>query len=171
MTAREAIGLVARREIVERGSDKTFVVSTIVSLVVIGCVALLPGALGLGGQDEYDIAVQDSSMRPIADAAVGGAEAFDAKVTIVSGDDADATLADGEIRAQEKPDDKLLEILQAANARVSSADALRDAGLDDRQAAQALSPPRLSLSTVEPINEAAEERAGFAFIAVILLYG
>jgi ABC-2 type transport system permease protein len=171
MTARQAIGLVARREIFERGTDKTFVVSTIVSLVVIGAVALLPGALGIGGQDEYDIAVRDASMRPIADAAVRGADAFDAEVTIVSGDDADATLVGGEIRAQEKPDDKLLEILQAANARVRSGEALRSAGLDDDQAARALSPPPLQLSTVEPVNEAAEERAGFAFIAVILLYG
>jgi ABC-2 type transport system permease protein len=173
MTARQAIGLVARREILERGTDKTFVVSTIISLVVIGCVALLPGALGLGGQDEYDIAVRDPSMQPIADAAVRGADAFDARVKIVGGtdNDADATLADGEIRAQEKPDDKLLEILQVANARVGSAEALREAGLDDQEAARTLSPPPLPLTTVEPVNEAAEERAGFAFIAVILLYG
>jgi ABC-2 type transport system permease protein len=171
MTARQAIGLVARREIFERGTDKTFVVSTIVSLVVIGAVALLPSALGVGGQDEYDVAVSDSSMRPIADAAVRSAGAFDARVKIVSGDDADATLAGGEIRAQEKPDDKLLEILQAANARVDSAEAMREAGLDDQEIAGALSPPPLRLSTVEPVNEAAEERGGFAFIAVLLLYG
>jgi ABC-2 type transport system permease protein len=171
MTARQAVGLVARREIFERGTDKTFVVSTIVSLVVIGAVALLPSALGVGGQDEYDVAVSDSSMRPIADAAVRGADAFDARVKIVSGDDADATLAGGEITAQEKPDDKLLEILQAANARVDSAEAMREAGLDDQEIARALSPPPLRLTTVEPVNEAAEERAGFAFIAVLLLYG
>ena len=52
-----------------------------------------------------------------------------------------------------------------------SADALRDAGLDGRQAAQALSPPQLRVTTVEPVDEAAEERGGFAFVAVLLLYG
>jgi ABC-2 type transport system permease protein len=170
MSGRESVRLVARREIVERLTEKTFVISTVVSLLVIACVAVLPNVLGIGGDDEYTVAVEDRAMQPIADAAVRAADAFDAEVKL-GGDDPDATLTRGGIRAQEKPADKLLEILQAANARMRSADALRDAGLDEREAAEALSPPPLALTTVEPVNEAAEERGGFAFIAVLLLYG
>ena len=44
-------------------------------------------------------------------------------------------------------------ILQAANQRVRAAAALRDAGLDDAQAARALSPPPLALTTVEPVPD------------------
>jgi len=74
------------------------------------------------------------------------------------------------IRAQEKPDDELLNILQAANQRVRTAAALREAGLDDAQAARALSPRPLELTTIAPVPEG-EDRSGFAFFAVLLLYG
>jgi ABC-2 type transport system permease protein len=170
MSGRRAVALVARREISERITEKSFLISTLVSLVVIACVALLPNVLGFGGQDEYKVAVADPAMQPVADAAVRQAGAFDAKVTVVRGD-ADATLTRGGIRADEKPDDKLVNILQAANAQVRGADALREAGLDREQADRALSPPPLKVSTTEPVDEAAEERGGFAFFAVLLLYG
>jgi ABC-2 type transport system permease protein len=170
VSGRESVWLVARREIVERGTEKSFVIGTLVSLLVIACVVVLPSALGVGGKDTYTVAVQDRAMQPIADAAVRGADVFDAEIELGNGDP-DATLAGGGVRAQEKPDDKLLDILQAANAQVRSGDALRDAGLDDREAADALSPPPLQLTTVEPVNEAADERGGFAFVAVLLLYG
>ena len=171
MSGRSAVGLVARREISERITEKSFLISTVISLVVIACVALLPNALGFGGKDGYTVAVDDPAMQSVADAAVRQADAFDAKVELVDGGDADATLTPSGIRAQEKPDDKLLNILQAANGQVRSADALRDAGLDDRRASAALSPPPLRLTTAEPIDAAAEERGGFAFFAVLLLYG
>jgi ABC-2 type transport system permease protein len=170
MSGRRAVALVARREVSERITEKSFLISTVVSLAVIACVALLPNVLGLGGEDEYTIAVDDPSMQPVAYAAARGADAFDAKVTVVGGD-ADATLTGDGIRSQDKPDDKLLGILQAANAQVRSADALRQAGLDDAEAARALAPPPLRVSTTEPVDEAAEERGGFAFFAVLLLYG
>jgi ABC-2 type transport system permease protein len=147
VTGRAAIALVARRELSERVREKTFLVSTVVSVVVIACVALLPAALGFGGQDEYTVAISDPSAQPVAEAAVRGADAFDAKVRIVDGGSADATLTGNGIHAVEKPDDKLVNIVQAANARVRSAEALRGAGLDRAEAARALSPPPLRLTT------------------------
>jgi len=172
VSGREAIGLVARREVAVRLREKSFLYSTLISLAVIACVALLPNLLGFGGQDSYKIAVGDPGSRAVADAAVRGADAFDAKVTIVSADaDADATLRDGTISAQDKPDDKLVNILQAANAEVRSTAALRDAGLDAQQARSALRPPPLRVVTTEPVDADADERGGFAFFAVLLLYG
>ena len=55
--------------------------------------------------------------------------------------------------------------------RSSSDEALRQAGLDQEQAARALSPEPLALTTVEPVDENAQDRGGFAFVAVLLLYG
>ena len=170
MSGRAAVGLVARREVAVRVREKSFLYSTLISLVVIACVALLPNLLGFGGQDSYTIAVGDPGSRAVADAAVRGADAFDAEVTIVSSD-ADATLRDGTISAQDKPDDKLVNILQAANADVRSAAALRDAGLDAQQAQSTLRPPPLRVVTTEPVDADADERGGFAFFAVLLLYG
>jgi hypothetical protein len=57
MSGRQAVALVARREITERIFEKSFLISTLITLVVIGAVAILPNALGLGGQDEYTISV------------------------------------------------------------------------------------------------------------------
>jgi ABC-2 type transport system permease protein len=54
---------------------------------------------------------------------------------------------------------------------VSSDRALREAGLDEQQARAALDPAPLRVTTVEPVNEDAEDRGGFAFVAVLLLYG
>jgi ABC-2 type transport system permease protein len=170
MTGRQAVGLVARREITERVFEKSFLIGTIITLVVIAAVAVLPTALGFGGQDEYTISVSDPAAQPVADAAVRQADAFDAKVSVVEGG-ADATLTGGGIHAQDKPDDKLVNILQAANAQVTSAEALREAGLDDEQARRALAPEPLRVTTVEPVDEEAEDRGGFAFVAVLLLYG
>jgi len=170
VSGRTAIALVARRELSERAFEKSFVIGTVITLVIVVLIAVVPSALGLGGRDEYSLAVADPAMQPVADAAVRGAGAFDAEVRVVEGD-ADATLTDGGIRAQEKPDDKLVALLQAANAQVSSGAALREAGLDEEEARQALQPEPLEVTTVEPVDEAAEDRGGFAFVAVLLLYG
>lgn len=173
MTAREAVGLVARREISQRAREKSFLVGTGVSVVIILLVVTLPSLLGFGGREEFTITVQEPAAAVVADAAVHEARAFDADVAIVRGaalSDVDAVLTRDGIRAQEEPDDTLLNILQAADQRVRTAAALRDAGLDDAQAARALSPRPLKLTTVEPVSDG-EDRAGFAFFAVLLLYG
>jgi len=179
---REAVRLVARREITERVREKSFLISMLVSVIIVGLVAVLPTALGLGGEKEYTVGVVDPSARPVADAAARGAGAFDARLEIqrLAPADAAKALADGDvdavlgargIRSQEKPDDELVRVLQAANRQVRAAQALRDAGLPPAQAQRALAPPPLAVTTVKPVDSAAEKRGGFAFFAVILLYG
>ena len=173
MSGRQAVALVARREISQRAREKSFLVGTGVSLAIIVLVVVLPGLLGFGGRTEYEITVTDPAKAPIAQAAVKQADAFDADLKVVPGAglaDVDAALTADGIRAEEKPDDELLSILQAANAEVAGAAALEDAGLSGEQAAKALNPAPLALSTVEPPTEG-EDRAGFAFFAVLLLYG
>lgn len=170
MTGRRAVWLVARRELSERVFEKSFLIGTLVTLVVIAGIVVLPDALGFGGRDEYAIAVTDPGAQAVADAAVRQADAFDAEVSIVAAG-GDAQLTGDGIHAQEQPDDKLVNILQAAHAQVSSEAALRDAGLDETEAQRALSPAPLAVTTVEPVDEEAEDRGGFAFVAVILLYG
>ena len=62
-------------------------------------------------------------------------------------------------------------MLQAANRQVRAGEALSRAGLDEQEAAAALSPPPLALRTEEPVNESREKRSGLAFFAALLLYG
>jgi ABC-2 type transport system permease protein len=173
VTARDAVTLVARREISQRVRERSFLLGTLLSLAIIVLVVVLPSALGFGGRTEYAIAVQDPAKAPIAQAAVAGADAFDADLKIEDGAalaDVDAVLTRDGIRAREEPDDELLSILQAANAKVAGERALERAGLDRAEADRALNPAPLALSTVEPVNDDAD-RGGFAFFAVLLLYG
>jgi ABC-2 type transport system permease protein len=64
VTGREAVGLVARREITERIREKSFLVGTGVSLVIILLVTVLPGVLGFGGRDEYTVGIGDPRPQP-----------------------------------------------------------------------------------------------------------
>ena len=162
VSRREAVSLVAGREISQRAREKSFLIGTGVSVVIIMLVVTLPSLLGFGGREEYTITVQDPAAAAVAEAAVREADAFDAEVTVKRDADladVDAALTRDGIRAQEEPDDTLVNILQAANQRVRAAAALRDAGLDDTQAAGVLSPPPLKLTTVEPPRRARTVRA------------
>ena len=170
--ARETVRLVARREIVERVREKSFLIGTGISLAIILLVVLLPNLLGFGGRDAYTITALTPDARPVAEAAIQVGDSLDADVTVEPGarvDEVDAALTGNAIRAQDEPDDELIEILQAANARVRSADALAQAGVGEHDARAALSPPPLRVTTDEP--EQGEGRSGFAFFAVLLLYG
>ena len=171
MSGARLVALVAERELRVRGREKGFWIGLGVSLVIIALVAVLPGLLGLGGKEKYDIRAEGAQAEAVAAAATRLDDAFDAEVTVVSGGDADATLTARGIEAREQPDDVLLEVLQAANRQVRAGEALSRAGLDEQEAAAALSPPPLALRTEEPVNESREKRSGLAFFAALLLYG
>ena len=63
------IGLVAKREFTERLGERSFQVSTALTLVIIVLVVVLPTALGFGGASEYTVATDDAS-RPVVERAV-----------------------------------------------------------------------------------------------------
>jgi len=170
MSGRRLIGLVAGRELRVRTREKGFWIGLGVSLAIIALVAVLPGLLGLGGKEKYEIRAEGSQAQAIAQAATRLDDQFDAQVTVVSRG-GDATLTARGIEAKEKPDDTLLSVLQAANRQVRARAALARAGLGDGAAAEALSPPPLALRTEEPVSESREKRSGLAFFAALLLYG
>lgn len=147
-----SVRLVARREIRERVFEKSFLISTGITLAIIILVVVIPPLLGVGGTTTYTIAT-DAESRPIAERAVQLAGNFDAEVEI--GDtDPDVRLVGGEIRSQEEPDDTLVGLLQTAN--------------------QALEPsqrPELTVVTAEPVDPDADAKAGLAFFAILMLYG
>src|SRR5262245_22074705 len=99
MTGREAVGLVARREVTERVREKSFAISTGVSIAIIVLVAVLPKALGLGGTDEFTVGVVDRGAVPVAEAAARSAHEFDAKITVqrLAPGDVSQALSDGDV--------------------------------------------------------------------------
>ncbi len=146
------VRLVARREISERIGEKSFLISTGITLAIIILVVVIPPLLGLGGTPQYTIAT-DAESRPIAERAVALAGNFDAEVTIVE-TDADVTLKGGEIQSQEEPDDTLVGLLQTANQQLEPSQR-----------------PELRVVTTEPVDPDRDAKAGLAFFAILMLYG
>jgi ABC-2 type transport system permease protein len=150
-----AVRLVARREFTERARERSFLISTALTLAIVVLVVVLPGLLGFGGTDKYTVAATDAQGRTVAERAALLDERFDAEVTVVSAPgDADVTLAGGELRAQEEPDDTLMNLLQVANQQLDA---------DAR--------PELRLVTVEPVDPERDAKAALAFFAILVLYG
>ena len=169
MTGREAVRLVARREIVERMRERSLWISTIVTLVILAAIVLVPAALDLGGDDEYTVAVAGGKAEEVARIAERLAPDAGATVTVervrddaavrraVRDDEADAGLAsDGrEIVVLEELPDKLGSVLQQG-ARI--------------QRTEQAPPPGLPVRELDPPEKGAEQSEGIAFVAVLLLY-
>ena len=177
-----AVRLVARRELTERVRERSFLVGTCVSIAIIALVVVLPPLLGLDEQDRYTVGAVGEQAAKVAEAARAGAGAFDAEITVrrVEPDGADTELRDGELdavltddvlRSREKPDDKLVGVLQAADREVRSGAALREAGLSEGEVRAALSPEPLRVSTIEPVDDRRDSLGGLAFFTILILYG
>jgi ABC-2 type transport system permease protein len=150
-----AVRLVARRELTERVRERSFLISSGITLAIVVVVLVLPTVLGFGGPSSYRVAAGDAQGRGIVEQAAKVADAFDAEVTLAPDPgDADATVTGGQIRADEPPDDELVSILQVADQQVRS---------------EAL--PQLELVTREPEDPDRDAKAGVAFFAILILYG
>jgi len=78
LRGRQAVALVARREVTQRLREKSFLISMGVTTLIIVLVAVIPPLLGAGGPSKFTIAVTDASSAPVAAAARANAKGFDA---------------------------------------------------------------------------------------------
>jgi ABC-2 type transport system permease protein len=181
VNGREAVTLVARREVTERTREKSFLVSVGINIAIIVVVVVIAALIG-GGETRYVVGYTDAQGGAVAEAAAQAAEGSDVTIEprrvdaaeVSAGlDDGslDAVVAGRVIRSQEDPEDELVTLLQAANRQVSAAAALEQAGVSGEQAREVLSPPPLRVSTVEPVDEDEDAKAGVTFFIVIILYG
>ena len=183
MSGREAAGLVVRREVRERLREKAFAVSTAINLVIIVAVVVVSAVMG-GDEQSYKVGWSTESERVVVETAAAAGRAADvtiearqigspgppADVALEDGS-LDAVVTNGQIRSKEEPDDALVTLLQSANRQVRAADTLEQAGVSGDEARRALAPPPLEVSTLEPVDEADEGKAGVAFFAILILYG
>jgi ABC-2 type transport system permease protein len=176
----EAVRLVARREITERVRERSFLLSTSVMAIIVVLVIGLSSAFA--GDGTSDVGVTDATAMQVGRAAAAAARGSDHEIRLhpVSEADARAQLADGtldavldsrQVLSQDKPDDQLVALLQAANRQVTAQRTLRGAGVRGPTLQRALSPPPLVVASVKRQDEHADAEAGFAFFAVLLLYG
>ena len=181
LRGRQAVALVARREVTQRLREKSFLISMGVTTVIIVLVAVIPPLLGAGGPSKFTIAVTDASSAPIGAAARQSAKGFDAELKVrrlspaaarraLDSGDVDAVLSAGGLRSKEEPDDKLTGMIDTAARQVHQADALRAAGLQGAELQRALTPPTVRVSTIKPVDPERERKGAFAFVAVLALY-
>ena len=181
LRGRQAVALVARREVTQRLREKSFLISMGVTTVIIVLVAVIPPLLGAGGPSKFTIAVTDASSAPIGAAARQSAKGFDAELKVrrlspaaarqaLDSGDVDAVLSAGGLRSKEEPDDKLTGMLDTAARQVHQTDALRAAGLRGAELQRALTPPTVRVSTSKPVDPERERKGAFAFVAVLALY-
>ncbi len=141
------VRLVARREFTERVRERSFMISTGITLGIVVLVLVLPTLLGFGGPSTYTVAATDAQGRAIAERAVALEDEFDVKLTVTDDpSSADVTLDGGEIQSDQQPDDALVNVLQVANQQLD-ADAK----------------PPLRVVSVEPVDPDRDAKAGLAF--------
>ena len=181
LSGRPAVALVARREISERVREKSFLISTGVTLAIVLIATVLPNLLGFGGPTSFTVAVTDSASLPVAQLAARQAAAFDTELRVrelspqraraaVAAGDVDVALSSERVAGREQPDDELVSILQAAQRDVARRQALQAAGLSVPELTRALDPPPLRVSSTEPADPERDRKGAFAFVAVLLLY-
>ena len=180
MSGLQAVLLVARREIVTRVRERSFLIATLVTVGILAAIILLPSALGLG-DSKATIGVASPAGEQVAAAAQPVAKSLDLELTAqpVSADQARAQLLDGQIDAAlvgDAPEvlvrsdlgDDLETVLRQGAAAVRVDAALGEAGLDEQQRQAALNPPPLAVTELEPDRN--DQAQGFATIAIFLLF-
>jgi ABC-2 type transport system permease protein len=181
VSSRDAIGLVARREFTERGRERSFHISTGISILVLLAVILIPKAFDLGGSDpsrvgllgprsaalEPYLVASQVDDEPVEVVSVAGLAA--AREALQDGD-LDAVVVNGRrILSKDDVSDELEAVIQGASAEARARAVLEAEGLSPAQAERILSPPPLATDTLEPEDEGGD--TGVALVAVIVLYG
>jgi ABC-2 type transport system permease protein len=182
MATKRVWAIVARREFVERGRDRGFVISTAITLIVL--VGVIVAASLLGGETRYQLgAVREA--RQIGELSVQAAHLLGVDVDLVRLSDDAAALAavrDGrldaavigkgaEIVVRSEPPAELVGIVQAVSQRMRTENALRGTGLNDDQIRAALDQTPLEIRALEPIDDRSRENSAVAFVGVLALYG
>jgi ABC-2 type transport system permease protein len=174
--------IVARREFVERGRDRGFLISTAITLLVLVGVIVATSVLG-GGETRYKLGAVDDA-RQVAERSVQAAQLLDVDVELVTASDDAAAVAavrDGrldaaviggaEIVVRSEPPAELVGIVQAVSQRTRTEEALRGTGLSDEQIRAALDQAPLGIRALEPVDDRRRENSAVAFVGVLALYG
>ncbi|HYZ14652.1 MAG TPA: ABC transporter permease [Actinomycetota bacterium] len=173
--------IVARREFVERGRDRGFLISTAITLIVL--VGVIVGTSVLGGETRYRLGAVDDA-RQVAERSVQAAQLLDVDVELVTASDDAAAVAavrDGrldaaviggaEIVVRSEPSAELVGIVQAVSQRMRTEEALRGTGLSDEQIRAALDQAPMEIRALEPVDDRRRENSAVAFVGVLALYG
>ena len=165
MSRRRAIWLVARRELLERGRSRAFLLSLLLSVAIIGAGIILPGLIG-GGAGQRHLGVVGSAPAGLTDSLAENAKRAGLVVTIdqvVSLTDAEAKLRDGSLDAAIAfpPDGSIPTYVVKTNENPLLAQLV---------VGSFSAPPQINIRQLEPPDPNRDTSFLFANVGVILLF-
>ncbi|MCW2637263.1 MAG: ABC-type Na+ efflux pump, permease component [Blastococcus sp.] len=174
------VRLVAAREISTRIRDKSFIISSVVIiLLIVGSIGFQVAINSGGAESRIGVVGDISSLRPALEAQ-GKAVAVDVTVVELDDDaaarsavkdgDVDGALVDADTSSprlvvQDSADGSLRAVVQGAVAQLSLSEQLARAGVST------LDVPEVAVSPLDPDSEQNGQRIVAAIIGVSLLYG
>lgn len=184
MTSGQAVRLVAAREITERIRQRSFLVSTGITVLLVLAVVIAGALLG-DRRTSYDVGVVGGEQT-VSGAAAGllqrQAEAADvtvrlrplpddaAAVSAVRAEDVDVALVGGRLVVQRELPDRLQTLATAASQQATAVSTLTGAGVDPETVRLALSPAPPEIVRLEQADPDRDTRRGIAYAGTILLY-
>lgn len=164
MSAWGAIGLVGRREFTERGRERSFYVSTGISVLVLLAVILVPKVFDLGGSDASRVGLLgpgSAVLEPYLAAVEVDGKPLEV-VPVAGRVAAEQALRDGELDAvviggrriisKDGVSGELEAAIQGVSAEVRARAALEAEGLEPARADAILRPPPLAADALAPAD-------------------
>jgi ABC-2 type transport system permease protein len=182
-TDRGTYRLVARREFVERARDRSFMISTAITVLVLMGFIIGSSLLRKGGT-HFDLGIEGSASQPVVQKASIAAKTLGFSVTVRSfstrqqaaaalrNGSVDAVLVDdSQVLVKQSGPDQLVALIQALSARERTQQALERTGVPPDRVQEALDVKPLPVQALEPVNEHRRQNAVVAFVGVLALYG
>lgn len=178
---RKAVLLVARREFIERGRSKAFLISTAFTLVLIAAVVVVPALISDDAGTTWiigSVGVVDSGVTTDIEALAGAdvtviGTSFEsvsaAETALEEGSIELFIVADTEVVAGESTSQTLLALATFAVESRARIDAMRDLGLSDAEIADLVS-PSYSTRTVGGDSEGPSANELIAVMGTVLLF-
>ncbi|MGN6330189.1 MAG: ABC transporter permease [Motilibacteraceae bacterium] len=171
--------LVAGRELRSRLRDRSFLISTGITLLIVVAVAVVPAALGLG-QTKFAVAFAPAAA-PLAVPSEQLAHQLDVTLRVkdapadpeqaVRSGDLDAYVTGDRIVVHKELDPQLGTILQTAARQAATQRQLAADGLSTAQIAALAQLPTPAVDALQPKDPKADTRRGIATVGAFVLYG
>jgi ABC-2 type transport system permease protein len=165
MSRRRAIWLVARRELLERGRSRAFVVSVVLSVAIVLAGIFLPSLIG-GGAGVQHLGIVGTPPAGLVGGLSSTARAVNLEVTIDTVPD--LATAEGRLRAGSL--DAALVVPPDGSIPTYVVKTRSNALLQQVVASGFTTPPQLSLRELEPADPNRDTSFAFANVGVILLF-
>lgn len=179
MRSTRSVLLVARRELFERARSPAFIVSLVISVLVIGAVVVLPTLFAEGSRQVALIDAESTAMEDLVQAEADRAgltvevahyaDLAAAEADLQAGD-VDVVVSDREIVWSAEPDTELETVVEGALFMANVQERAAELGLEPSAAAELLAPADVTARSLEPVDSDIEARRLMAMVTMVLLF-